>query len=126
MPPAAPWIAIQPAALDALQVHVDAEAVSVSYSNTPWRADVRVTAGQGQILEVSKPFEVRVRGEQSLPTPDRAVGPISGAIKGEPDHPPLVQSIVRHTGGNMRVMMLDSNALDWRTFGKAGREIIRM
>ena len=49
-----------------------------------------------------------VVGEHHLAAPHRAVGPVTGAVEGEPDHLlGAVQPVLGHHGGDVGVVVLD-------------------
>src|SRR5215217_5612037 len=75
-----------------------------------------------------KPFKIRVRGEQGFPTPDRTIGAIACPVKCETDHTPVLQTVISHTGSNVRVMMLHTYArnIQTRTPGVFSRKVIWM
>ena len=82
----------------------------VTYRHPPWLTDRGRSTGQGHILKMSGAFEVFISGDEHFSAPDFSVGAIASPIQGESDHPPF-KVILRHTTGNVCVVVLHANQL---------------
>src|SRR5918995_7481976 len=100
--------------------------MGISGSDAPGGAGGSGTVCERQIFQVGEPFEARKGGDQCLPTPDHAIRTVSGPVEGKSDQLSVVQPIIHHARNDMRVMMLDSNALDIETVGILRGEVMRM
>src|SRR5208282_2218275 len=98
----------------------------VTYRHPPWFTDRGRSTGQGHILKMSGTFEVFISGDEHLSAPDFSVGAVASPIQGEPDHPAF-KVILRHTTGNVRVVVLHANQLHSTLLQRpSGGEVVGM
>jgi hypothetical protein len=100
--------------------------VEVHSGHPPRLLDGRAAARHRHRSEMADPLERPPVGKHELAAPDRAVGPVSKAVEGDPDHG-CVDSVVRQAGHDVRVVMLHADQVDADEFHRVlGGEIFRV
>src|ERR1017187_5020153 len=98
----------------------------VTYRHPPWLTDRGRSTGQGHILKMSGAFEAFMAGDEHFSAPDFSIGAVARSIQGEADHPAF-KVILRHTTGNVCVVVLHANQLRSALFERpSGGEVVGM
>src|SRR5579863_6057464 len=88
-------------------------------------ANRSVAARKRQVLEMRDTAEIAVIGDDRLAAPDCAVETIAGAVEGDTDHG-MLTAVFGHAGGDVRMMMLNSDGAQAEAGGDFAPEGLRM
>ncbi len=99
--------------------------LEVRGGNAPGLADRRFAAGEWHGPEVREPFERGEVAAEQLPAPQRAVGPVAGAVEDERESR-LRQTVLGQARSGVGVMVLDSDEREVLLDRPFGRQVLGM